>query len=346
MYSNGKLPLLIISIYIFTQKDYLLHICKDCSKKLSYKRYYDNKYRELKLGKVTAEEYNYRLNLPLKDKIDWTCETIEKWYDYWKGNIYVAFSGGKDSMVLLDLVRNKSFIPDAKDVPAVFNDTGLEFPEIKKFVKSFDNIVITRPNLTYLQVIEKYGYPVISKEQSRYLFNIRTSSSEKLKNIRLNGNKWGMGKVNKKWMYLIDAPFKISHRCCDILKKYPSEIYERKTGRKAMIGSTTQESMMRKETYMRFGCNAYEARRPISMPLAFWTNQDILQYIYQENLPLASVYGEIKVKEDGTLYTTGIERSGCVWCMFGLHKEENPNRIQKLKQTHPQLWSYCINKMG
>lgn len=57
--------------------------------------------------KITKEELEYRKSLPLQDKIDMSCERIEKWYDYWKGQVYVAFSGGKDSTVLLDLVRNK-----------------------------------------------------------------------------------------------------------------------------------------------------------------------------------------------------------------------------------------------
>jgi len=284
--------------------------------------------------KITQEELLYRQSLPLQDKIDMTCEKIEQWHNHWDGNIYVAFSGGKDSSVLLDIVRNRALIPDSKLIPGCFSDTGLEYPEIREFVKTVDNIVWEKPKLNFRQVIEKYGYPIISKEQSRYLSEYQTSNSEKLKNIRLNGNRWGMGKISKKWLFLIDAPFKISQKCCDKLKKYPAHQYEKKTGRHPMIGSTVDESFMRRETYLRFGCNAYDVRRPISMPLSFWTEKDIWDYINKYNLPYSKIYD------------MGYTRTGCMFCMYGLQSEEAPNRFQKMELTHPKLWKYCIEKLG
>lgn len=291
--------------------------------------------------KMTIDELNFRVNMSLRDKIDYSTEKIEQWHNHFDGNVYVAFSGGKDSRVLKDLVER--IFPE---IPSVYNDTGLEYPEIKQFVKTFGDVIITRPRLTYRQVIEKYGFAVISKEQSHFIDEYRNTRSEKLKNIRLNGNRWGMGKISKKWLFMLDAPFKISQKCCDILKKNPSKIYERKTGRKGMIGSTTEESFMRKQTYLRFGCNAYETKRPISMPIAFWREQDVLQYIRKYSLSLPSIYGEIKEREDGKLYLSGINRSGCMWCLFGLDKEKNElNRIQKLKLSHPKIYDYVINDM-
>lgn len=290
---------------------------------------------------ISREELKERQALPLKDKLDLTVERIEKWYDYWKGNIYVAFSGGKDSTALLHIVR--SLFPE---VPAVFNDTGLEYPEIKDYVKTYDNVVITKPKLTYRQVIEKYGFPVVSKEQSRFIYEYQTTNSQKLRDIRLLGNKWGMGKISNKWKFLLDAPFKISHKCCDILKKNPSKVYERKTGRRGMVGSTTEESMMRTSTYLRFGCNAYGTTRPLSMPLAFWKEQDILRFLKDRDIKLSSIYGDIVEAENGELKTTGVDRSGCVWCMFGVNQEKFPNRFQKLKISHPKIYNYCINNLG
>jgi len=284
-------------------------------------------------GAVTQEELLYRQSLSLQDKIDLSCERIEKWWNYWKGNVYVSFSGGKDSTVLLDLARNKALIPDAKSIPAVFCDTGLEYPEIREFVRTVSNVVWLKPKLSFFQVIEKYGYPVVSKEQSRYLFEYQTSKSEKLKSIRLNGNRWGMGKISKKWRFLIDAPFKISHKCCDVLKKNPAKEYEKRTGRRGMVGSTVNESFMRRETYLRFGCNAYENARPLSMPLAFWKESDIWEYIHKYNLPYSSIYDK------------GYSRTGCMFCMYGTQSEPRPNKFQLMETTHPQLYDYCINKL-
>ena len=94
----------------------------------------------------------------LQRKIQVTTTRIIEWYEYFGGSVYVAFSGGKDSTVLLDIVRR--IYPD---VPAVFCDTGLEFPEIREFVKQHDNVVILRPEMNFRKVIETYGYPVVSK---------------------------------------------------------------------------------------------------------------------------------------------------------------------------------------
>lgn len=100
-----------------------------------------------------------------------TKRRIRDWVDmYGKDGVYISFSGGKDSTVLLDIVRNGCGF---SEIPAVFSDTGLEFPEIKEFVKSFDNVEIIRPKMTFKQVVEKYGYPIISKEVSNTIFYAR-----------------------------------------------------------------------------------------------------------------------------------------------------------------------------
>ena len=113
--------------------------------------------------------------LPLERKIGITQARIAEWYEHFNGNVYVSFSGGKDSTVLLDIVRKMY-----PDVEAVFANTGLEYPEIVSFVKSFDNITIIRPKKSFKQVLEKYGYPVISKDQSFYISNYR--EIQKVKN--------------------------------------------------------------------------------------------------------------------------------------------------------------------
>lgn len=61
----------------------------------------------------------------LERKIRVTQTRIIEWYQHYKGQVYVSFSGGKDSTVLLDLARR--IYPE---IPAVFVDTGLEYPEI------------------------------------------------------------------------------------------------------------------------------------------------------------------------------------------------------------------------
>lgn len=96
--------------------------------------------------------------LPLAAKINMSMTRIRDWYNEFWGDVYVSFSGGKDSTVLLHLVR--SLYPDTE---AVFVDTGLEYPEIRNFVKTVDNVTWLKPEMNFKAVIKKYGYPVISK---------------------------------------------------------------------------------------------------------------------------------------------------------------------------------------
>lgn len=82
------------------------------------------------------------------------------------------------------------------------------------------------------------------------------------------------------------------------------------------------------------------------MPLGFWTEQDILQYIYEKKIPIAKVYGKIIKTSDGKYQLTGVTRTGCMFCMFGVHLEKEPNRFQMMVKTHPKQYDYCINKLG
>lgn len=278
--------------------------------------------------------------LPLEIKVAKSKLRIIEWVrHYGVKNVYISFSGGKDSTVLLDLVRS-----EFPEIEAVFVDTGLEYPEIKEFVKSFDNVTILRPKMSFKQVIETYGYPMISKEQANYLDDIR-NGTEYMKIRRLEGDVKGRFKLSKKYRYLINAPFNISSKCCNVMKKAPVKLYEKETGKVPFIGTMADESLLRMQTYMKNGCNAFNSKRPLSSPMGFWKQQDVLEYIYNNNLKIAPVYGEV-IKEDDIFKTTLCDRTGCIFCGFGVHLEKEPNRYQRLEKTHPQLHEYCMENLG
>lgn len=290
-----------------------------------------------------------RQGMSLEDKIRFTKRRINEWVEYFgENNCYVSFSGGKDSTVLLHIVRE--LYPNIK---AMFVDTGLEYPEIRQFVKTFDNVDIIRPKMMFYEVLEKYGFPIISKEVSECIDQARralVTGKYQYRLQALNGTR--VTKNGKKshnypqWKFLLDAPFKISNQCCNVMKKRPAHQYYKDTGRTPIIGTMAAESKLREQVYLKQGCNGFNNKIPTSTPMAFWTEQDIMKYIYIYKLPYCSVYGEIKVDESGKYYFTKLTRTGCMFCGYGCHLDKTPNRFQILKETHPKQYDYIINKLG
>ena len=374
------------------------------------------------MAKHTIGELYQMQSMPLSAKIKMTEQRIKGWVEeYGIDGVYVSFSGGKDSTVLLDIARR--LYPDIK---AVFIDTGLEYPEIREFVKTFDNVDWIRPKKTFKQVIEEYGYPFISKEVSEcvdgarkylriltdrqtdrqtgqkmpfapFMADILGVDRRKDKNNPLyQAILWGnipseparlkklMGTLQhkekgaltgesssmydrSKYKFFLDAPFNISSYCCNVMKKQPAYSYGKQTGRKPITAQMASESRMRTQKWLQNGCNGFDLKKPISNPMAFWTEQDVLLYIREHDIPIASVYGEVVIDYDAEgqlegqmdmselsiefgvfdtgnrlLKTTGCDRTGCMFCGYGCHLEQSPNRFERMKETHPKQYDYIM----
>ena len=295
---------------------------------------------------------------------------ISEWYSYWNNEVYVAFSGGKDSSVLADLCGFWCSCIGAT-LYLVFVNTGLEYPEIQKHVKNFAEhlrkkynievvLEILRPKMRFDEVIKKYGYPMISKEVSLKVANARIGgvcASDFIKGSEREtrcGGRYSMAKYRP----LLDTDFLTSNMCCYVMKKAPSHNYTKRTGRKPITAQMADESRLREQNWIRNGCNGFDLKTPISNPMSFWTEQDVLQYIKENNIPIASVYGEIEYANDPDqiriedfgiecegrekLHLTGCQRTGCIFCGFGCHLDKSPSRFERLKITHPRQYEYCI----
>lgn len=163
----------------------------------------------------TNDDLRQMQALPLDLKISLTKSRIRQWvHEFGEDGVYVSFSGGKDSTVLLHIVR--SMFPG---IPAVFVNTGLEYPEIVQFVKTFDNVEIIRPKMNFKKVIEKYGYPFISKEISQRAYEAQKGQKaaiEKITGIK----KSGMFDISKYSFFLKNDAPRLSHMCCFVMKKH------------------------------------------------------------------------------------------------------------------------------
>ena len=323
------------------------------------------------MAEHTMSDLYQMRSMPLSIKVRMTENRIRGWIDeYGEDGVYVSFSGGKDSTVLLDIVRK--LYPD---VLAVFVDTGLEYPEIRDFVKTFDNVEWLKPKKTFKQVIEEYGYPFISKEVSENVQGARnylktqkmgiihneTVQYQRVMGTYLRKDGSPSAYNTSKYKFFLEAPFEISAKCCNAMKKSPVHSFSRKTGRKPMTAQMASESRLRASQWLKNGCNGFEMKSPISNPMSFWTEQDVLLYIKENNLPLCSVYGdivevggkEINVKDADTkelfdidkpfLKTTGCNRTGCMFCGYCCHLEKpGEGRFLRMKETHPKQYDYIM----
>ena len=200
-------------------------------------------------------------------------------------------------------------------------------------MKTIPNVTWLKPDMTFRKVLEKYGYPVIGKEQAKWIDEARRGNAEgqsrRLYGIR-KGDKKSTFRISEQWHYLMNAPFKISDECCNEMKKKPMKRYAHETGRVPIIGTMAEESKLRTQHWLQEGCNAYDAKRPTSKPMSFWTEADVWQYIRENNIPYSKIYD------------MGYGRTGCIFCMFGAHFDGEPTRFQRLQRTHPKLWRYCM----
>lgn len=379
------------------------------------------------MGKHTMSDLYQMQSLPLSAKISMTARRINEWVnEFGEDGVYLSFSGGKDSTVLGHIIRE---VCGYKNIPFVFVDVPTQYPELKEFAKTFDNLVILKPKISFAKVCEKYGFPMISKEVSncvsgarkyvKYLDSQKSNNTiltdrqtdrqtipyacymadllgidrrinkqnEQYKSLQMgvipSGSEYRLRRLNgeltdskgnysqfnqEKYKFFLEAPFEISDLCCDIMKKKPAHDYEKETGRKPIIATMASESVMRTQKWLQDGCNAFNVTRPHSNPMSFWTEQDVLLYIKENNLPICSVYGDVVTdyeamgqcenqmsfadfgifdKERPLLKTTGCQRTGCVLCGFGCHLEKE-SRFLRLKETHPKFHNllYILKNNG
>lgn len=284
------------------------------------------------LKSFIAEDLKTMQSWDLDKKINYAKAKIVEFYEKLDGNVFISFSGGKDSTVLLHLVR--SIYPDVK---AVFFNTGLEYPEIKSFIKTIDNVEWLKPRKHFTKVWEEYGIPVVSKEVSGYINDVRNTKSDKLKNYRLTFKSYS---IPKKWLHFTDKNFvkyNISNKCCTYFKKLPSADYEKETGKKPYVGTLVEESSLRKNSWIKHTCNMYTKGKTQSRPLSIWLESDIWEYINRFDLEVSEIYTKYKY-----------ERTGCFLCPYGSHLEDRKmgtNRFEKLKNTHSNLYK-ALGKIG
>lgn len=282
-----------------------------------------------------------------------------------RGLNYHVSVGGLDSITLLLFLRSLridaqaisvSFLEDIS-IQRIHRQLGVE---CLKPLKREDGAFWTKP-----KVIQELGFPVLSKELASKI-ELLQNPTDKNKTVRhaiITGETGAYGgnqknsrmKMSQKWLELFGGyenetegtaykkpDFKVSSKCCYYLKERPCGLWAKEHNSVPYLGLMASEGGRRAKSLKINGCNYFGASTIRSAPFAIFNRQDILQLALDLEVPIPEIYGEIVRDQDGTLRTTGAQRTGCAMCGFGIHMEKRPHRFDQLRRRNPKEWEHLM----
>lgn len=287
-----------------------------------------------------------------------------------RGLNYHVSVGGLDSITLFLFLKSiginapgisVSYLEDSS-IQKIHKQLGIE--RLKSSVRYTDDEGrVHRWNK--LSIIQEYGFPVLSKEIAGKIETL-ANPTEKNKTYRhaiITGETGEYGGYRKssrmrlaqKWLdkfagyaneeegvnYQI-APFKVSDKCCYYLKEKPCDEWAREHNSVPYLGLMASEGGRRAKSLRMNGCNYFGKTTTRSAPFAIFNRQDLLQLALDLEVPVPEIYGSIERKPDGTLFTTGAQRTGCSMCGFGIHMEKRPHRFDQLRERNPKEWEFWL----
>lgn len=290
-----------------------------------------------------------------------------------RGLNYHVSVGGLDSITLLLFLRSLHI-----DAPAI-SVSFLEDPSIQRVHKALGVegmkplVKETRPDgkpvyWTKDAVMREFGFPVLSKEIAGKI-ELLQHPTEKNKTVRhaiitgetgeYGGNrKESSMKMSQCWLDLFGgadaegaalgfkaAPFLVSAKCCYYLKERPSDIWAKEHNSVPFLGLMASEGGRRAKSLKLNGCNYFGESTIRSAPFAIFQRQDILQLALDLDVPVPEIYGTIERREDGTLYTTKAQRTGCSMCGFGVHMDKRPHKFDLLREQRPKEWERLMYRL-
>lgn len=310
---------------------------------------------------MTRWEFEQKQSLPYEAKVKLAARRANEFYDEIVGNrganVHVSV-GGLDSITLLLFLRIIGLDVEAISVSA------LEDKSIQAVHKQL-GVQRISPGMRQVDVLNKFGFPVISKEKASKIKALQnpTDRNATVRHAIMTGECGKQGgyrtgtrmQLPKKWLELFGgpenerygtdyktAPFKVSDDCCYYMKEQPCDKWAREHNSFPYLGLMASEGGRREKSLIANGCNYYGKTTIRSCPFATFLRQDLLQLALDLNVPVPEIYGTIERRADGTLYTTKAQRTGCTMCGFGIHIEQRPHRFDRLREMNPKAWKYYM----
>ena len=316
----------------------------------------------------TAEEKAARkeknaamLALPYAQKVALARNRIREWHEVCRerGKTDAVSVGGLDSITLLALCRDE-LGPEIQGISV----SVLEDKSIQAVHREMGVVPIT-PAKSKVQVLNEYGFPVISKLTAFKISRLQVPGDESpIIKAYMTGElgPWGHNghndrfKIPDKWLRLFGglygdmrpdldckcAPFKVSDQCCYWLKELPMQTYQAEHDIWPYLGLMQAEGGRRKYSLRQHGCNYIGKTSQRSCPLNYFSRQDLLRLALELKVHVPEIYGEIAEDPDGSLRTTKAQRTGCSMCGFGIHLDKRPHHFDRLRKTNPEEWNFWM----
>lgn len=146
-------------------------------------------------------------------------------------------------------------------------------------------------------------------------------------------------------MYLVSEDLEVTSKCCDVLKKDPVKKFEKETGLLPIMGTTVEESNLRKQQYIKSGgCSNFDSKRPKCKPLSIFKKEDVWEYVKKNNLSICPIYYDQEINGISVKAET---RTGCAYCGFGVQFEDKDNtKFHRLRVREPKRWASMMDKLG
>lgn len=220
-------------------------------------------------------------------------------------NAVIAFSGGGDSTVLLDIIYTKT----KHRPPLLWNDSRMEYPGTREHIEKIaamynaDLLISQAPHEPLVQW-EKTGWPMLGKLAAR---------------------KWSQKHKN------IDFKCNVTE-CCRKMKIKPARDLMKKHGFDMQFTGTrgNADDCLRGLRAIKDGSTVYveSDKLTICNPLTGWTDTMIKRYTESHSLP------QHPAKAAGALTI------GCMYCGGGAQFDNSGFKI--LRQTSPEAWRQFI----
>ena len=300
-----------------------------------------------------------------EDKVDIATARILEWTEICAdaGKKYAVSVGGLDSIVLLVFCRK--ILGQCEGISV----SALEDASIQKIHTEL-GVTKIKPDMNFHKVLNTLGFPILSKQIAGKLEHLQVPEDEadfRMKyynHALMTGETGPWGHFEKSESMKLDdellelfggeyashrpdltchkAPFKVSAKCCEMMKENPSKRYQKEHGIYPFLGLMQVEGGQRRFSLRKYGCNYVGKDSIRSCPFNYFSRQDLLTLALDIKAPVPKIYGEIVRDSDGKLRTTGAQRTGCAMCGFGVQLESRPHRYDRLRERNPKYWEFLM----